>query len=203
ETILTGLESTSLQKGAYNNRIEYSILSTQKKMYSYDTRTAKASRYPRLLAIGAIGYNPGASEFKNLTQSVRWEQYSYVGLRLQVPILNGFVTHYRVQQKKIQEQKTDLDIKQLEKTIDLETEQSVINLNNNLKSLQTQKRNLQLAENTLKLLKAENAEGISSNLDVTVAESDFITAQTNYYNALYGALVSKADYERSTGNLLK
>ncbi|MBC7387731.1 MAG: TolC family protein, partial [Opitutaceae bacterium] len=167
ETILTGLESTSLQKGAYNNRIEYSILSAQKKMYSYDTRTAKASRYPRLLAIGAIGYNPGASEFKNLTQSVRWEQYSYVGLRLQVPILNGFVTHYRVQQRRIQEQKTDLDIKQLEKTIDLETEQSVINLNNNLKSLQTQKRNLQLAENTLKLLKAENAEGISSNLDVT------------------------------------
>ena len=203
ESILTGLETTFLQKGTYNNRIEYSILSAQKKMYSFDTRTAKASRYPRLLAIGAIGYNPGASEFKNLTQSVRWEQYSYVGLRLQVPILNGFVSHYRVQQRKIQEQKTDLDIKQLEKTIDLETEQSVINLNNNLKSLQTQKRNLQLAVNTLKLLKAENAEGISSNLDVTVAESDFITAQTNYYNALYGALVSKADYDRSTGNLLK
>ncbi len=203
ETLLTGLETTALQKGAYNNRIEYSILSEQKRMYSYDTRTARASRYPRLLAIGAIGYNPGASDFKNLSQSVRWEQYSYVGLRLQVPILNGFVSHYRIQQRKIQEQKSELDIKQLEKTIDLETEQSIINLNNNLKSLQTQKRNLLLAENTLRLLKAENAEGISSNLDVTVAEADFITAQTNYYNALYGALVSKADYERSTGNLLK
>ena len=155
-----------------------------------------------MLAIGAVGFNPGASQFENLSQRVRWEQYSYLGLRLQVPILNGFVSHYRVQQRKIQEQKTELDIKQLEKQIDLETEQAIINLNNNLQSLKTQKRNLALAENTLRLLRAENAEGISTNLDVTVAEADFIAAQTNYYNALYGALVSKADYEKAIGNLL-
>jgi outer membrane protein TolC len=40
-------------------------------------------------------------------------------------------------------------------------------------------------------------------LDVTVAEADFKSAQTNYYNALYNALVSKADYEKATGILLK
>ena len=70
-------------------------------------------------------------------------------------------------------------------------------------SLNNQKRNLNLAEKSLAILKAENKEGLTTNLEVTVAEAELKAAQTNYYNALYDALVSKADYEKATGNLLK
>lgn len=202
-TLIDLAQTPSQAKMAYSNRIEYSILETQALLNKFDTRSAKGGFFPRLSAIGAAGYNPGASQFSNLTQSNRWYFYSYLGLRLQVPLFNGFATHHRVQQKKLQEEKTANDRKLWEQRIDLEIDQALINLENSMVSLQTQKRNLNLAERTLKVLKAENVEGISTNLDVTVAEADLKAAQTNYYNALYNALVSKADYEKATGNLYK
>jgi outer membrane protein len=194
------------EKVNYSNRIEYSIILTQTALNRMDTRTARAARYPRLLAIAATGYNPAASQFSNMfsySQGARWQNYAYVGLRLQVPVFNGFVSHYRVQQKKLEEERTRNNRQQLERTISLQVEESIINLNNSLESLKTQKRNLELAEKNLKVLKAEFEQGISMSLDVTVGEAAFKEAQTNYYNALYNTLLSKADYERATGTLYK
>ena len=91
----------------------------------------------------------------------------------------------------------------MEHTIDVQVEESILNFNNSLESLKTQKRNLDLAEKNLKVLKAEFEQGISMSLDVTVGEAAFKEAQTNYYNALYNTLLSKADYERATGTLYK
>ena len=189
-------------KANYANRIEYSILETQTLLRKIDTRNAQASRYPRLSAIGLIGYNPGASQFTNLTQSSRWIQYSYLGLRLQVPIFNGLLAKYKVQQKHLEEDRIKLYRGQLERTIDLEVDQAITNLQNSMESLKTQRRNLQLAEKNLRLFKAESSEGLVTNLEVTVAEADLKQAQTNYYNALYGALVSKAEYQKALGILL-
>lgn len=197
------LQTPKQEKATYSNRIEYSMLETQAILNKQDTKNAKGGFYPRLSAIGAIGYNPGASQLANLAQDSRWYAYSYVGLRLQVPIFNGFAVHFKTQQKKLQEEKTSNDKKQLERRIDLEVDQSLVNLENSMASLNNQKRNLNLAEKSLAILKAENKEGLTTNLEVTVAEAELKAAQTNYYNALYDALVSKADYEKATGNLLK
>lgn len=192
------------EKVNYSNRIEYSIIQTQTALNRMDTRTARASRYPRLLAIASTGYNPAASQFSTIfSEGARWHNYGYVGLRLQVPVFNGFSSQYRVQQKKLEEERTQNNKSQLERLISLQVEESVINLNNSLESLKTQKRNLQLAEKNLKVLKAEFEQGISMSLDVTVGEASFKEAQTNYYNALYNTLLSKADYERATGALYK
>lgn len=195
--------SSSQERVNYSNRIEYSILETQSILNQIDTRNARASRYPRLSAIGLIGYNPGASQVSNLSQNSRWIQYSYLGLRLQVPIFNGFVSHYKVQQKKLQEERTNQYRSQLERTIDLEVAQSTTNLQNSVESLNTQKRNLDLAEKNLRLFRAESREGLSTNLEVTVAEADLKQAQTNYYNAVYNALVSKTEYDKALGILNK
>lgn len=201
ESLLQDVSVTAVEKVSYANRVEYSILETQTLLRKMDTRNAQASRYPRLSAIGLIGYNPGASQFANLSQSNRWIQYSYLGLRLQVPIFNGLLAKYKVQQKHLEEDRIKLYRGQLERSIDLEVDQALNNLQNSMESLKTQRRNLQLAEKNLKLFKAESTEGLVTNLEVTVAEADLKQAQTNYYNALYNALVSKTEYQKAMGTL--
>jgi outer membrane protein TolC len=205
ETLLANI--TQLPEGNkinYSTRIEYSIIQTQAFLNRVDTRTARASRYPKLSAIAAYGYSTGATNMGDIfTQSDRWFNYSYVGLRLQVPIFNGLSAYYRVQQKKLEEERTENNRKQLEHTIDVQIEESIINLNNSIESVKTQKRNLDLAEKNLKVLEAEFEQGLSMSLDVTVSEAALKEAQTNYYNALYNALLAKADYERATGVLYK
>ena len=191
------------KKIIYSNRIEYSIIESQLKYNSYLTKNAKAGHYPRLLAIGSFGYNPGATNFSDLTQSARWYDYSTIGLRLQVPIFSGLAVNYRVQQKQIQQQITENNKRLLEKEINLEVDQAIINLYNSVQSFRIQRENLTLAEDNLAVLRAEFEAGLVLNVEVTTAESDLIEAQTNFYRAVFAALVSKADYEKATGTILK
>ncbi|HSZ24184.1 MAG TPA: TolC family protein [Cytophagaceae bacterium] len=209
DTLHENLVSNVLQlpeneKINYSSRIEYSIIQTQSLLNKMDTRTARASRYPKLNAVAAYGFNPAANIATNIfTQRDRWYNFSYVGLSLQVPIFNGFSSHYRVQQKKLEEERTANNKQMLERNISLQVEESIINLNNSIESLKTQRRNLNLAEKNVKVSKAEFEQGIAMSLDVTIAEASFKEAQTNYYNALYNTLLSKADYERAIGTLYK
>ncbi len=201
---LLPLQQSQGPKFDYTKRIEYSIIQTQEFLNRMDVRIARAGRYPKLSAIAAYGYSTGATHLGDIfVQSSRWFNYSYVGLRLQVPIFNGLSAYYKVQQKKLEEERTRNNKQQLENTIDIQIEESIINMNNSVESLKTQKRNLDLAEKNLKVLKAEFEEGLSLSLDVTVAEAALKEAQTNYYNALYNALLAKADYQRATGVLYK
>jgi outer membrane protein len=189
------------KEAVYSNRIEYSIIQSQQTYNTYLLRNAKAGHYPRLVAIGTFGYNPGASYFADLTQSERWHNYSTVGLRLQVPIFSGLAVNYRVQQRKIQLKITENNKRSLEKEINLEVEQARINLYNSVQSFKIQKENLALAQQNLDVLRAEYQAGLALNVEVTTAESDLINAQTNYYRAVYVALISKADYDRAIGNI--
>jgi outer membrane protein len=111
--------------------------------------------------------------------------------------------YHKVQEKKLEEERTNNNKKILERTIDLQVEESLINLSNSIESLKIQKRNLDLAIENVRVLKAENESGITMNLEVTTGEAALKDAQTNYFNALYNALLSKADYERAMGTLLK
>ena len=191
------------QKATYSNRIEYSIIQSQQVLSKFDLKAAQAGHYPRLIATGTAGYNPSASKMSNLTQSSRWYPFSTIGVNLQVPIFSGLSTNYRVQQKKVEEKIIENNKQALEKGINLEVEESLVNLHNRLESIKLQRRNLELAEENLQVLRAEYEQGIALNIEVTTAEASLIEAQTNYYNALYGALLAKVDYDKAMGNIKK
>lgn len=192
---------TEKKSAVYTNRIEYSIMQSQEKYNNYLLKNAKAGHYPRLLATGTFGYNPGATYFSDLTQSARWHNYSTIGLRLQIPVFSGFAVNYRVQQRQIQAKITENKKRSLEKEIDLEVEQALINLYNSVQSFNIQRENLNLAQQNLEILRSEYQAGLVLNVEVTTAESDLITAQTNFYRAVYVALISKANYDRAVGNI--
>ena len=187
----------------HENRIEYSIIKSQEMLNLYDLRNTASGRYPRLIAVGTIGYNPAATTLSDIGQSARWQQYSYVGLNLQVPLFSGFALNYRIKQKRIQQKITENNKLSLEKEINLEVEQAQINLHNSMQAFRLQKENIALAEQNLEVLRAEYQAGIALNIEVVTAEASLIDAQTNFYSAVYNALVAKADYDKATGNILK
>jgi hypothetical protein len=70
----------------YNQRIEYSLLETQKQLAVLNVRNGRAGYMPQLAAFGTFGYNPAASQFSKLFDfKERWFQYSLVGVQLNVP----------------------------------------------------------------------------------------------------------------------
>ena len=52
------------------------------------------------------------------------------------------------------------------------------------------------------MAKIKFQEGVGTNLEVVSAETDLREAQTNYYAAMYDALIAKVNLEKATGTLL-
>ena len=195
-------ELTNSENVNYESRIEYSLLQTQKKLNILDVRNLNAGRLPTLGASATYGYNPAATRLQDIGQSTRWINYSFIAFQFNLPIFTGLGTHYKIQQKKIELQKTENNIAQFKKTIDLQVQQSNISLQNAIQSLKTQKRNLELAEKVARVSQIKYKQGVGSNIEVINAEASFKEAQTNYYSALYDALIAKTDLDKSTGSLI-
>lgn len=90
----------------------------------------------------------------------------------------------------------------MESSIELEAKQASTTFENAIKSLSSQKENMSLASNVARITKIKYEQGVGSNIEVIDAETSLREAQTNYYNALYEALVAKVDLDKAYGKLL-
>ena len=77
-----------------------------------------------------------------------------------------------------------------------------MSLEGNLKILEVQRQNQELAANIFRITKIKFQEGIGSNLELTNADNEYKTAQTNYLNTLYKSIfIQKIDLLKATGTL--
>jgi len=181
-------------------RIEYSLLETQKKLQTYDKKNINAGYVPRLTAFGTAGF---FRQDKSIGQLFANKYYSYnmYGFNLSVPIFDGMSKHYKIQQAKLGLAKTDNNIEQLKKSIDLQGKQAYFNYKNSLQTLTTQKRNMDLSAEVVRVTKIKYQAGVGSNIEVVNAEASQKEAQTNYFSALYDAIVAKIDLQKASGTL--
>jgi outer membrane protein TolC len=69
-------------------------------------------------------------------------------------------------------------------------------------SLRAQEQNRKLAEEVARITKIKYEQGVGSNIEVIDAENALKESQTNYYSALYDAVVAKVDVDKAFGQLL-
>jgi outer membrane protein len=199
---LNSSESVLLKgtKANYHERIEYALLENQKILQNLDLKNVKAGYYPSISAFATGGYTRQDVKFVNLFQ-YKWYSYALLGVNMNVPIFDGFGRHYKGQQKKLELRKTENNILALKNTIDMQVRQSEITVNNAIRTLEVQQKNMDLATNVARVVKIKYAEGVGTNIEVTNAEDALRDSQTNYYNALYDLLVAQLDYKKALGTL--
>ena len=198
---ISGLQSDHIvaasDTSAYQNRIEYSLLQTQKKLNEFDLKRYKSQFLPSLSAFGSTSKIFQANNFSELYN--RNFPTTVVGLRLSVPIVSGGIKLYQVRNAKLLILKTQNDLINLQNGINLEVEQSRTTYLNGLKSLDNQKRNMQLAQEVLRVTKIKYEQGVGSSIEVTIAETSLKEAQNNYINALYDLLINKVNMDKALG----
>jgi outer membrane protein TolC len=106
-----------------------------------------------------------------------------------------------VQQAQLAYQKTEQNQELLKNSIDLQIQQAVTILSNALETLKSQQRNMELAREVERVTRIKYQQGVGSNLEVVTAVSEYRVAETNYYTALYDALIARVDYQKATGTL--
>ena len=184
----------------YTDRKDFQYLGLARKLNEYNIKRYQLSYLPSLSLTGVYNKNAQRNSFNFLGKG-DWFTTSYIGLNLSVPIFSGFAKDSRVKQAKLALQQTDNQIDNLKLSIDNEVEQAKINFKSALTTMDYQKKNMQLAETVYTQTKKKYEVGTGSNTEISAAQTDLITAQNNYINALYSAIISRIDYLKATGKL--
>lgn len=184
----------------YDQRIEYQVLQSQKHANEYDLKRYKLKGLPTLSFNASAGSLRGSSQF-DYFKNPTWYGYSTLGLNLSVPIFAGFQRKRQVDQAFLALKKTEQNVENLKLSIDLEQSQSASTFRNNLLTLQSQEQNMQLAQEVYTTTQVKYREGVGSSLEMSTAENDLLTAQKNYFDALYNTIVAKIDYMKAYGKL--
>jgi outer membrane protein TolC len=189
---------------SYTNRIEYSRLLTSQDLAQLEMRNNKSQYLPSIDLIFSWGLNAGVLEFSDLGELSNrqvWPDYQLGGLTFKLPIFDGLYKSKLIQQNKVKIKHLEYQRQMLENSIRLEVDQQRKTLIMNLDLLRNQEENSKLAESVYNQTKIKYQEGVGTNLEVVTADTAYKQAQSNYFKALYDALISYVNYQKALGIL--
>lgn len=207
ELVLTDkLESIQLNAMLESNqvlspedRVEYQLLKTSMKLNELDYKRNIVTHAPSLVAFGNISRNYQNNDFGSLTDKAY--PTSIVGLQLNIPIVGSGKKYYQTKQAKLTLEKSKNDLSNVENALNLQSKQAQISYNNSVRSLDNQRKNMDLAKEVLRVSKAKYDQGIGSSLEVTTAETALKESETNYISSLFDALIAKVELDRAFGKI--
>ncbi|HEY9361908.1 MAG TPA: TolC family protein [Chitinophagaceae bacterium] len=183
----------------YESRKEYQLAELGKKLNEFNVRRYKLSKLPTVSLSANYYKNAQRNQFDFFNGP--YFTVSSVSLRVNVPIFNGFATKANIQKATLELQKSQNELDNLKLAIDNEVETAITNFRSAIATMDYQKKNMQLAEEVYNQTKKKYEAGLGSNTEINTAQLDLKTAQSNYINALYDAVISKVDYMKATGKL--
>ena len=124
-----------------------------------------------------------------------------LSLNVSFPLFRGGANAARIKRTKIELKQIDNQLEAMKNNIDNEVNQAKLNYMSSVATMQFQKKNMQLAETVYAQTKKKFETGTGSNTEISAAQADLVSAQNNYMNALYTALISKVDLLKATGKL--
>ncbi len=186
----------------YSKRIEYSILQTDKNLKFYELKNNRSQYLPQVYANYNYGYNTSASQSNIFFESDRWKKFGTFGLQVIVPIFDGFLKRSRINQSKYKIEQVENQILFLERSINLQINQSLAAYQNSKESLKIASENLVLAQDVYFASEKKYAQGVGSNLELIDSNNSLKIAQNQYYNSLYESIISIIDIKKTLGILM-
>tara|TARA_B100001027_G_scaffold32134_1_gene19397 strand:+ start:53 stop:1387 length:1335 start_codon:yes stop_codon:yes gene_type:complete len=194
--------SFDLNEFDYSKRIEYSILQTDKNLKFYELKNNRTQYLPQVYANYNYGYNTSASQSNIFFESDRWKKFGTFGLQVIVPIFDGFLKRSRINQSKYKIEQVENQMLFLERSINLQINQSLASYQNSKESLKIATENLELAQDVYFASEKKYAQGVGSNLELIDSNNSLKIAQNQYYNSLYESIISIIDIKKTLGILM-
>lgn len=179
-----------------NRRPELALLDQAIRMNELNIKLNRSGYLPSLNAFGAAQQQYQGNDFS----SGFWAPSAFIGLNLKVPIFDGLNKKAKIQRAKLDLEKARIQREDLMRGIRLEVSNARTEFSNAAQRLESQKRNLGLAERIYETAQVKYREGVGSSLEVTQAEQGLYATQSNYMQALYDLLMAKARLEMALGN---
>lgn len=198
----------------YSARPDFQALEVNKKLQELNVKNYKARSLPTIAAFANLGLTTQSPNIGGIFKTNssfetsaglgadKWYSFSQFGVQMNMPLFGGFQLKNKVQQEKLTLLKIENSMKQTKSGIDVEIKSSFATYQNAIKTMDSQKANMELSSKVAKVAKIKYEQGVGSNIEVLDAENTLKESQVNYYNALYDALVAKVNLDKAYGKLL-
>ena len=184
----------------YTDRKEYQFLAATDKLNQYNIKRYKYTYLPTLNLNSTFGKNALRTQF-DFFRPGDWYTNWNIGVSLSIPIFDGFARASNVEKARLQQKQTQNQLENLKLSIDNEVQTARNSFNASLQILESQRKNMELAEQVYDQSKKKYEAGLGSTIDITTAQTDLVSAQTNFISALYDAVLAKIDFAKAVGKL--
>jgi outer membrane protein TolC len=178
-------------------RVEYQLMQSQLKLNTLDKKRFEVSKYPNL----AFFANYQQNNFGDKIDYGTWYSNSFWGFKIGVPIFSGFGNKANLIKRNISIEQTLISMKAFENASQMEVSAALAKYDRSVKTIEIQKQNLALANEILNISSTKLKEGVGSNLEITNAQQEVKTSQTNYLNAIYDLLNAQIELKKAYGKL--
>ena len=182
------------------DRIELRLLEKQKEFNELERKNIFAGYLPTLSFYGTFNYTyfakgGGADLFKGYPAS-------WFGLQLSWNLFDGFGRKSKIDQKKIEFNKLDIQLNQLNENIDMELTNARNQIVLQETTIQSRKDQLALAEKIYEQTQMQFKEGLINITDVIQADNSLREAQNNYIVSVINLLNAQLKWKKAAGKLI-
>lgn len=189
------------EKFAAEKMTSFQLLKKQEDLLKLQKKAYQAEYYPSL----SLGANYMYSSQSNQLNVYTGKSLSYdvaaVSLNLRVPIFDGGGRRSRVRQAQIDLQKVQEDIRGTSNALNMAYQNAKIQIKNSLTTIDMQRTNKDFAEEVFNSTRNNYQNGLASLTDLLTAETELVTAQNSYNQALLNYKVAEIELIKSNGNI--
>jgi len=196
-SVMPGLPTAYVPK-SFGNHPDVKLNSIKQVTDSLNIKVIRKEYLPTVSLYGNASIQALRNEFNFFDTQQRWFGISYLGVKVQANLFDGFKKKAKIQQVQIQQMQTALALQQLKDNLAYQAQNSYVSLKNAYDNLLIQNNNRQIAEDLSAATQERYKNGLASETDVQDVQIQLLETQTNYLIAVYDYVVALLDYECAT-----
>jgi outer membrane protein len=180
---------------------EHLLLLQNLALNRIQTRSLWAEGLPNLSAYVTGLFQTQRDDANIFDTDTRWYGAASFGLKIDIPIFDGFRRTRKVRLLKLEALKLEEEQRQVDEAKMLEFIQAREQLQNALRALQTQTDNVALAREITDKLMLQYKEGVMSLTDLLTAQTALSEAETNYWQQVFAYKLAVLKLLKASGKL--
>lgn len=202
ESVVSSLKpEVSAIESDVNQNIDFMLLNKQLELSKLNVKYEQSQYLPTLTAFFNHQQQALRNDFNLLDGSQPWYPTTIWGLNLSVPIFTGGSNRAQVAQAQISVMQNENSIAQFNDGITLQTQSVKFNYDNAYDNYLTSKESVAISKKIYSNYQIKFKEGLISSLDLSQIQTQYLSAETQYIQAMYGLINAKIELDKITNKL--
>ncbi len=166
-----------------------------------DLKRYKSEYLPTLSAFYNFQENAMRNDFNPFDSEEKWFESSMLGFQLDIPIFNSGLKRSKVQQARLELEKVTNTKKMLESNLYSLLLQKRNEFITGQENLENSQKNKQISKKVLDNISTKHQKGVASSLELTQANTDYLTTISEYTQSVVNLLNAKIELEKILNEL--